>query len=81
MSKGESSTKGSNEAVVELGPHAYMKPEEVIEYLKRNTPEQFIVVGWDKSGDFTTLSSKMPKKDALWVLEYAKLAVLGMLDE
>lgn len=37
-----------------------------------------VIMGYDKDGDFIVRSSKMSRKDALWMLEQAKLHILDI---
>lgn len=37
-----------------------------------------IVLGFDMEGNFVTRSSKISRRDALWLIEQAKLSILGV---
>lgn len=72
--------------IIELGAHERMKPEEVEALVEREGHQEMIVLFYDANGDFGLRSSGMSNKDALWLIEEAKLRImnaasLGLSDE
>jgi len=63
--------------VVELGPHKNMSTEDVLGIVRREAPEDIIILYEDSEGNVCIRSSGMRREKALWLLEDAKLVVLG----
>lgn len=62
--------------IVELGAHPNMTPEEALSLTLREKPTEVIILFYDGEGEFGYRSSGMSNKDALWLLEHGKSAVL-----
>jgi len=68
--------------VVEFGPHTRMTPEEALTLCSREEWDEVIIIGYRKdSPDFATRSSHMSRECALWLVEHAKMHVLGLSQE
>ena len=68
-------------AVIELGAHPRMSNEQALEYAARQEWDSVMILGYRKGeNDFCTLSGKMTREEALWLLEHAKLHVMNRLD-
>jgi len=67
-------------AIIELGPHDRMTPEEVLSQVGREAWDRVIVVGYHKDDDvFVVRSSEMSRQDALWIAEHLRLHALDRL--
>ena len=70
--------------VVELGPHTRMTTEDILGLLNRERPEVIMVLYYyeDDNGNEAVgmRSTGMSRKDALWMLEDAKLNALGIIE-
>ena len=67
--------------IVELGPHHRMTPEECLSQVLRERPSAVMVIfERGEEGILTIRSSEMTRKDALWLLEAAKVDVLDFED-
>jgi len=58
--------------VVQLQAHTNMTPEEALAFCSRERWSEILIIGADENGEFTQRSSGMSKRDALWLLEWAK---------
>ena len=60
--------------VEELGPHTNMTVREVLEYSLRNSSDytEILILGYTIRETFITHSSKISRKDALWLIEVGK---------
>lgn len=58
-----------------------LTPEELCDFVKRNKPDVMIAVGLMDGQLYFKASNAMDNQTALWILENAKLHVLGMLDK
>lgn len=65
--------------VVELGPNQNMTPEQALGIAARENPEEVLILGYI-DGELYIRSSSMNNKDALWILEQAKILLLGLDD-
>lgn len=63
--------------VIELGPNDNMSVEEVIEFVRRHPPKELLLCGYDENNVFVSLSSRMKKSDALWLIEELKAHIFG----
>lgn len=70
-----------HEKVIELGAHANMTPQEALTLAAREEWTNVIIAGYHKDdrGKMILRSSAMPRQDALWILEHAKLVAMGVL--
>ena len=66
--------------IIELGPHDKMNVEQTLGAAERIGFESIIIIGYDEVNDFRVLSSHMVREQALWLIEHAKLHVMGRLD-
>lgn len=66
-----------SDKVVELGPHTNMSTEDVLGIAGRENPDEVIVLYEDVEGNLCIRSSGMKREKALWLLEDAKLTVMG----
>lgn len=66
-----------NSNVFELGAHERMTPVEALELVMRENPKNIIII-YDADETFHMRSSAMSRRDALWLLENAKLYTLGI---
>lgn len=62
--------------IVELGPHCRMTAEEAEEMVKREGHKEVLIIYYDEEGDVGIRSSGMQNKDALWLIEQARLEIL-----
>lgn len=65
--------------VIELGPHCKMSPEEVLALASRYQWETVLIVGYYQGGEFATLSSRMTRETANWLIDHCKLHVMDRL--
>lgn len=63
--------------VIELGPNQNMTPEQALGISLREKPEEVLILGYI-DGELYIRSSSMNNKDALWILEQAKILLLGL---
>ena len=57
---------------------SHMNIRRVRKVIRERDWDQVMAIGYDKDGDLMICSSKMSRKDALWLLEQAKLHALGI---
>ena len=64
--------------ILEMGPHSFMTVSELAAFLKRNAGHfsDVMITGYDKDGNFISLSSSMSRKDALWIIKEAEKNVM-----
>jgi len=69
--------------VIELGVHSNMTADDAISVVRRESPEEVLILYYSEEGEFHLRSSGMSNKDALWILEQAKARIvsLGLEDE
>ena len=53
---------------VELGPHDNMTVAEALAVSGRRNLKEVLILGTDQDGMFISVSSGMPNKDALWLI-------------
>lgn len=63
--------------IIELGAHERMTPEEALGLTSRESPREVLILFTDADGEFGLRSSGMSRKDALWLIELARDAILG----
>lgn len=66
--------------VIELGPNENMTAEQALLYTAREKPAETLILSYDENGELYIRSSSMNNKDALWILEQAKILLLGLDD-
>lgn len=64
--------------VVYLEPHERMTTKQALGAADNIQWEDIIICGYSE-GEFTVLSSHMPREAALWIVEHLKLHALGRL--
>lgn len=64
--------------VVLLGPHTRMTVNEALEYVRREGLTDVMIIGYDHDGDLMIRSSRMSRETANWMIDRAKLHVMGM---
>ena len=76
----EMSANDNDRNVIELGPTVNMTVDECIAYAKRRSEDlqDVMVIGCDADGDVISVSSQMTRAEALWLVEYIKLNILGV---
>lgn len=57
---------------VELGPHNNMTVAEAIAYASRGDLREVLILGYGQDGEFVSISSGMPCKDALWITKLSE---------
>ena len=68
----------SGQKVVRLGPHNRMTPEEALAEVSAEEWDEVLIVGFHKGDDeISVRTSHMTRELALWLVEHAKLHVLG----
>lgn len=65
------------EKVVELGAHVRMSTKDALGLVGREDPSEVLILYEDGEGRVCIRSSGMKREKALWLLEDAKLQVLG----
>lgn len=63
--------------LIELGGHGNMTTEEALKLTLRENPPEVLILFFDHDGEFGVRSSGMSNKDALWLVENARDAVLN----
>lgn len=66
--------------VVELGPHERMSVDDALEVAKREQHEKVLIL-CESENDLFIRSNSMSRAESLWLLEKARLRVLGFRDE
>lgn len=56
-----------------------MTPEQALDSAKHLELKDVLVIGYDADGDLLIRSSRMIRRDALWMLEAAKIQVMKEL--
>jgi hypothetical protein len=57
-----------------------MTPTEALAVAERKPWERIIIIGFTEDSDgVACISSHMPRETALWIVEFAKLHVMGRL--
>ena len=64
-------------AVIELDAHENMTPKEALAKASREQWDDLIVVGY-QHGELYVRSSKMTRRDALWIAQHLILHVLRL---
>lgn len=57
-----------------------MTPQQALDSAKALEPMDVLVIGYDQNGELLVRSSRMDRKDALWLVEAAKRYVTGDLE-
>jgi hypothetical protein len=63
--------------LVELGGHERMTVQEALGLVAREAPTSVLIVFEDAEGNFILRSSRMERKDSLWLIEKARDHILG----
>jgi hypothetical protein len=64
--------------VIELGPNSSMTPDQVLAFTSREIWEEVVIIGIQKEETCVIRSSKMSRRDALWLSEQLRLHALGL---
>ncbi len=68
--------------IVHLGPHDRMTPEELFASVQREPWETALVIGYHvDDGTIVVRSSHVSREFALWIIEHAKLHIMGQLPD
>ena len=63
--------------VVELGAHENMEPEQALSFCLREKWDEVLIIGLQE-GQIVIRSSKMDRKDALWLSKQVELHALDL---
>lgn len=63
--------------VTGMPPSTSYTPEQALDSAKQLAPTDVLVIGYDADGDLLIRSSRMDRKDALWLLKVAERHVFG----
>jgi hypothetical protein len=69
------------ERPIELGPHERMTPEQALAIASREEWTDVIICGFHKDSgeEIVVRSSHVTREFALWILEHARLWILGFI--
>lgn len=66
--------------IFDLGANDNMTPEQALAVAQRKPWERVIIIGFTTDSEgLVSYSSHMPRETALWIIEHAKLHVMGRL--
>lgn len=65
--------------LIELGAHERMTVSEALELVKREDPKEVLIIFTDHEDNLGVRSSEISNKDALWLLEMAKMNLFGLI--
>lgn len=66
-------------AIIELGPHENMSPEQALGVAAREKWEKVLIVGYHSENDCLMVrSSHMSRETALWLAEHMRLYALNL---
>ena len=66
--------------IIRLGPHERMTPTEAFAACSQEEWSNVLICGFhEDDGDIVVRSSHMSREFALWIIEHAKLHVMGRL--
>lgn len=77
------SANDNEKNVIELGSTENMTVEECLAFAKRRSKDlqDVMVIGCDANGAVISTSSKMTRAEALWLVEYIKMDILGVYND
>lgn len=61
---------------MDFPPTTTMTPAQALAHAEAKGMTEVLIIGYDREGEFTTLSSRMTRADALWLIECARLWAL-----
>lgn len=63
--------------VSNLPPSSFFTPEQALHSARNENLESVLILGYDEKESLVILTSRIERKDALWLLEEAKLYIMG----
>lgn len=63
--------------VFNLPASTSFSPDQALESARQLSLESVLILGYDEDGELVIRSSKLERKDALWIIESAKPHIMG----